>query len=93
MTADERIIAQLIVGGPSSCASLAAALSWRERVVRHRLRRLVKNGYVFSSARGQYLATLAGRLLLVWGEDPATGGPGALDLTAREVLGICRLHR
>lgn len=70
MTIDERILMTL-AGGPSSTAALAADLDYPPRSVRRRLRRLIRDGYVFSPDRGRYRITRAGRVAMGFdaGED------------------------
>lgn len=63
MTIDERILMAL-AAGPSSTAALAAALDYPPRSVRRRLRRLIRDGYVFSPDRGRYRITRAGRVAM-----------------------------
>lgn len=63
MTIDERLLLSL-AAGPSSSAELAAALSWHPRSIRRRLRRLIRDGYVFSPERGRYRITHAGRIAM-----------------------------
>ena len=58
-TRDEEILF-LLSAGPASTASIAERLGWYERSVRRRLRRLIKDGYVFSPERGRYRITAAG---------------------------------
>jgi predicted ArsR family transcriptional regulator len=58
-TRDEEILS-LLCAGPASTAALAERLGWYERSVRRRLRRLIKDGYVFSPERGRYRITAAG---------------------------------
>lgn len=59
-TRDEEILI-LLSAGPVSAAAIAERLGWFERSVRRRLRRLIKDGYVFSPERGRYRITAAGR--------------------------------
>lgn len=63
MTVDERILLTL-AAGPASSAGLAAALHWHSRAIRRRLRRLIRDGYVFSPERGRYRITRAGRAVM-----------------------------
>jgi Mn-dependent DtxR family transcriptional regulator len=58
-TRDEEILS-LLSAGPAGTASIAERLGWYERSVRRRLRRLIKDGYVFSPERGRYRITAAG---------------------------------
>jgi predicted transcriptional regulator len=58
-TRDEEILV-LLCAGPAGTASIAERLGWYERSVRRRLRRLIKDGYVFSPERGRYRITAAG---------------------------------
>jgi Mn-dependent DtxR family transcriptional regulator len=57
---DEEILL-LLLAGPAGTASIAERLGWYERSVRRRLRRLIKDGYVFSPERGRYRITAAGQ--------------------------------
>lgn len=59
-TRDEEILI-LLSAGPASTASIAERLGWYERSVRRRLRRLIKDGYVFCPERGRYRITAAGQ--------------------------------
>jgi DNA-binding IclR family transcriptional regulator len=63
MTIDERILMAL-AAGTSSTAALATALDYPPRSVRRRLRRLIRDGYVFSPERARYRITRAGRLAM-----------------------------
>ncbi|MDQ3148899.1 MAG: winged helix-turn-helix transcriptional regulator [Chloroflexota bacterium] len=95
MTNDERILAILARDRVSSSAALAAELDWQDRAIRRRLRRLIKDGYVFSPVRGRYRLTAAGRAVL---EDPPTAAeePARLspwDMTTRDVIDRWRRGR
>jgi len=107
MTSDERILAILARDRVSSSAALAAELDWQDRAIRRRLRRLIKDGYVFSPVRGRYRLTAAGRAVL---EDPPTAAYRAVledpptaaeeparlspwDMTTRDVIDRWRRGR
>jgi predicted transcriptional regulator len=60
LSADERILLRLC-DGPATTAWLEAAVGMPTRSIRRRLRRLIRDGYVFSPARGSYRLTMAGR--------------------------------
>lgn len=74
MTIDERVLL-ILADGPSSTAELATALGAPPRSVRRRLRRLIRDGYVFSPERGRYRLTRVGRLVM--DADPGEPGGGA----------------
>lgn len=61
MTPDELVLAHLARASTTSCRDLAETLQLGDRRVRRRLRRLIKDGYVFSPERGRYRITAAGR--------------------------------
>ena len=75
MTIDERILLEL-AKGPGSTATLAQALEWYPRSVRRRLRRLIRDGYVFSPERGRYRITRAGRLAVDLDGEAGTSAGG-----------------
>lgn len=56
---DEQIL-EALNRSPATTSELARDLSAYERTVRRRLRRLIKDGYVFSPTRGWYRITARG---------------------------------
>lgn len=66
MTPDEQILL-LLAAGPAGTEQLAASMGWHDRSVRRRLRRLIRDGYVFSPARGLYRLTARGHEAMVDG--------------------------
>jgi predicted transcriptional regulator len=73
-TIDEAILALLRRSARTSL-ELADALDMSQRSVRRRLRRLIKDGYAFSPARGTYRICAAGLRAMedlpdVWGQEP-----------------------
>ena len=95
MTADEQILAILRRDHVSTSAALAAELDWQERAIRRRLRRLIRDGYVFSPERGRYRLTASGRAVL--DEPPPTAAaPAPLrpwDMTTRDLIDRWRSRR
>lgn len=95
MTLDERILAILLRDRVSSSAALGAELDWHDRGIRRRLRRLIRDGYVFAPERGRYRLTAAGRAVMR-NEEPwhsakaATTEVGVLDMTVADVVGRWR---
>jgi DNA-binding IclR family transcriptional regulator len=63
VTPDEQIL-RALDAGPGSTASLADAVGWHPRAIRRRLRRLIRDGYVFSPERGRYRITAVGRAVM-----------------------------
>ena len=57
---DETILATLADRALHSTAGLAARLGTGDRSIRHRLRRLIRGGYIFSPFHGGYRITAAG---------------------------------
>jgi len=84
MTDDEHILV-LLLDGPSSSMLLAEALAWNDRSVRRRLRRLIRDGYVFSPTRGLYRITTSGRAVIP-DDIPQPDRPGLFHATARDVI-------
>ena len=60
MSPDEQILV-LLAEGPAGTQALAASMDWHDRSIRRRLRRLIRDGYVFSPSRGLYRLTSRGR--------------------------------
>jgi predicted ArsR family transcriptional regulator len=59
----EAILAYLLEG-PASTAEIADELGMEDRSVRRRLRRLAREGYVFSPERGWHRLTTLGRIAI-----------------------------
>jgi Mn-dependent DtxR family transcriptional regulator len=79
---DEAALAILGDRSLHNSAGLAAALGSSDRTVRRRLRRLIRDGYVFSPFRGAYRITASGLAVL----EPLTEPPGLLDATPADLL-------
>jgi len=60
LSLDEQILALLLEDGPTTSATIAHRLQLHERTARRRLRRLIRDGYIFSPERGSYRITAAG---------------------------------
>lgn len=73
MSPDEQILA-LLAEGPTGTQDLAESMDWHDRSVRRRLRRLIRDGYVFSPSRGLYRLTSRGRAAV---EDKSSSQPEA----------------
>lgn len=84
MTMDERIL-RILAAGQSRSHLLSDAMQWNDRSVRRRLRRLIRDGYVFSPERGAYRITRSGRAVLEDGE-AVQPRPGILDATPRDLV-------
>ena len=86
MSRDETILTVLL-DGPSTTQLLASACNMGERAVRHRIRRLIKDGYVFSPERGVYRLAASGVAVVPpphSDEDPKR--PGFFHTTVADVL-------
>jgi len=79
---DETILALFGEGGLLSSAYLASALGIHERSVRRRLRRLIRDGYVFSPERGRYRTTAAGAAVMA----PLEARPGLVESSPRDLI-------
>lgn len=63
-SADEAILLSLASNEVAACRQLSESLAMPERSVRRRLRRLIRDGYVFAPERGRYRLTAAGVAVL-----------------------------
>lgn len=63
-SADEAILLYLAEAELASSRQIGGRLALPERSVRRRLRRLIRDGYVFSPARGRYRLTATGAAVL-----------------------------
>ena len=79
---DEAILATLADRALHSTAGLAARLGTGERSIRRRLRRLIRDGYVFSPFRGGYRITAAGLAAIA----PLSAPHGPLESTPADLL-------
>lgn len=89
MTTDEAVLALLQERHTASSAQIGAALDLQERTVRRRLRRLIKDGYVFAPERGRYRITAAGAAVMAGAEPPALAvddSPAVMEATPRDAL-------
>lgn len=89
LSLDEAVLAHLADRVLHSSAGLAAALGESDRSIRRRLRRLIRDGYVFSPFRGAYRITASGLAVLA----PLTESPGLLDSTPADLLERWRSKR
>lgn len=83
MSPDEQILV-LLADGPAGTQDLATSMDWHDRSVRRRLRRLIRDGYVFSPSRGLYRLTSRGRAAVEddhedEGKDPSDPGDAQED--------------
>lgn len=69
---DEAILL-LLTQGPAGTIAISDRLGIPERSVRRRLRRLIRDGYVFSPERGIYRITAAGLAAVLPVELPGSG--------------------
>lgn len=79
---DEAILAVLGDRRVHWSAELADTLGTSDRSIRRRLRRLIRDGYVFSPTRGDYRITAAGLAAMA----PLTKPAGWLDGTPADLL-------
>lgn len=70
---DEAILLLLAESAGASTAALADEIGMPPRSIRRRLRRLIRDGYVFSPERGWYRITAAGTAAIA---PLPTRGPG-----------------
>jgi DeoR/GlpR family transcriptional regulator of sugar metabolism len=79
---DEAILAILADQDLHDSAGLAMVTSTSDRTIRRRLRRLIRDGYVFSPFRGAYRITAAGQAVLA----PLAKPAGWLDTSPADLL-------
>lgn len=79
---DETILALFRERGLLASADLASALGIPERSVRRRLRRLIRDGYVFSPERGRYRITAAGAAVMA----PLEARPSLVESSPRDLI-------
>ncbi|MEX2135772.1 MAG: winged helix-turn-helix transcriptional regulator [Chloroflexota bacterium] len=79
---DETILALFRERGLLASADLASALGIHERSVRRRLRRLIRDGYVFSPERGRYRITAAGAAVMA----PLEARPSLVESSPRDLI-------
>jgi predicted transcriptional regulator len=90
---DELILMELSKAAGSS-RSLASAVGWSDRAIRRRLTRLIRDGYVFSPARGSYRITRFGRVVVEAPvRDSSDSDPHVLEMTPRDLLERWRNRR
>lgn len=75
MSPDEQILV-LLADGPAGTQHLATSMDWHDRSIRRRLRRLIRDGYVFSPSRGLYRLTVRGRAAI---EDESATEPAEAE--------------
>lgn len=95
MSTDEAVLAFLAERRLSSSAEIGAALGLLERTARRRLRRLIKDGYVFAPERGRYRLTAAGLAVLAEPNlpKPEEAAPRLLEATPRDIVDRWRARR
>lgn len=86
---DEAILAILADGEPHDSAGLATMVGTSDRTIRRRLRRLIRDGYVFSPFRGGYRITAAGLAVMA----PLATSADRLDTSPVSVLDRWRRSR
>lgn len=79
---DETILSLLRDSGVLGSADLASTLGIPERSVRRRLRRLIRDGYVFSPERGRYRITAAGAAVMA----PLEARPSLVESSPRDLI-------
>lgn len=86
---DEAILGILADRAMHGSADLAASLGLSDRTIRRRLRRLIRDGYVFSPLRAGYRITAAGLAAIA----PLVKPTGWLDSTTADLLDRWRRGR